>query len=174
MSKIKIILLLSFITCISLSCSYNNKNPKRVYMPDMYYSEAYEPYNKISMKNNNIIYPLIKSSGSASFYPVSGTISRNYNILDKKTKNTHTIRGKKMYMINCAICHGINGDGEGFLVTKEKILGVPNYKNTSISNMNDVYKVIKYGKNNMGSYSSQLSELDILEVCKYVLYLKNK
>lgn len=186
---------LKFLTLfIIFSCINRQLYPKRVYMPDMYYSEAYEPYSEI--EKNNITSSILKSGESSSLYPVIGTISRNkynllpYNIpntidgyekskknnfspLNQKNKENNIKRGKEMYIINCSICHGNNGDGQGILVQKEKILGVPNYKNINIT-LGSIYHVIMYGKNIMGSYSSQLNELDRWKVAEYVLKLKNE
>ncbi|YBU89555.1 MAG: c-type cytochrome [Candidatus Walczuchella monophlebidarum] len=76
-----------------------------------------------------------------------------------------------MYKINCSICHGNTGDGQG--VKKEKILGVPNYKNLEIT-VGSVYNVIMYGKNNMGSYASQLTPFFLWKVAEYVIKLKQQ
>lgn len=181
---------------ISSCLNHRQVNPKRVYMPDMYYSEAYEPYSKI--EHNNItsnlrifqINRIQKNAISSSLSPVIGTVSRNkYNLLPYNINNNQTgyelakknnispfnkniKRGKEMYTINCAICHGDTGDGQGILVQKEKILGVPNYKNIDIT-LGSIYHVIMYGKNMMGSYASQLNELDRWQIAEYVLQLKN-
>lgn len=179
------------------SCLNNRQiHPKRVYMPDMYYSEAYEPYSEIEYNNitSNLrifkIKSIKKNVISSSLSPVIGTVSRNkYNLLPYNINNNqkgyelaklNTIspihkniqRGKAMYTINCAICHGDAGDGQGILVQKEKILGVPNYKNLDIT-LGSIYHVIMYGKNMMGSYASQLNELDRWQISEYVLQLKN-
>ena len=36
-------------------------------------------------------------------------------------------RGKELYDVYCGICHGNKGKGQGKLVKREKILGVPSY-----------------------------------------------
>lgn len=189
-----IIIIIIIIIYISNIC-YDFRIPRRVYMPDMYYSEAYEPYS-FSFLNKQNKFSIFKKS--TSLIPVQETISRNdnniitYNIINtkkgyEKSKKITTSpfsfisenkrkdileRGKNIYNINCAICHGESGDGEGFLVKKEKILGVPSYKNIPIT-IGSVYYVIMYGKNNMGSYSSQISLEDRWKVAEYVLKLKN-
>lgn len=187
-----------FIIFIIFSCINNRQYyPKRVYMPDMYYSEAYEVYSEIKKNNVTSNVLLFKKNGqSSSLSPVIGTVSRNkynllpYNIsnnnngyeiskknnyspLNQNNKKKNIKRGKEMYIMNCSICHGENGDGQGILVQKEKILGVPNYKNINIT-IGSIYHVIMYGKNIMGSYSSQLNELDRWKVAEYVLKLKNE
>ncbi|WP_185863857.1 c-type cytochrome [Blattabacterium cuenoti] len=182
------------------SCWFDKTQPNVVYMPDMYYSEAYEPYSdpySYNKKDKNIKVPLFSKEKTSSLYPVEGTVSRNdlfYNLINIKNKGLNyskniiqnplysihyekkeiTIKkGKKLYQINCSICHGKNGDGQGELVKNEKIFGIPNYKDRDLT-IGSVYYVITYGKNNMNSYASQLNEIDRWRVSEYVLFLKNE
>ncbi|WP_341661965.1 cytochrome c [Blattabacterium cuenoti] len=182
------------------SCWFDKTQPNVVYMPDMYYSEAYEPYSdpySYNKKDKNIKIPLFSKGRTSSLYPVKGTVSRNdlfYNLIDIKNKGLNyskniiqnplysihyekkeiTIKkGKKLYQINCSICHGKNGDGQGELVKNEKIFGIPNYKDRDLT-IGSVYYVITYGKNNMNSYASQLNEIDRWRVSEYVMFLKNE
>ncbi|WP_341663714.1 cytochrome c [Blattabacterium cuenoti] len=182
------------------SCWFDKTQPNVVYMPDMYYSEAYEPYSdpySYNKKDKNIKVPLFSKERTSSLYPVEGTVSRNdlfYNLIDIKNKGLNyskniiqnplysihyekkeiTIKkGKKLYQINCSICHGKNGDGQGELVKNEKIFGIPNYKDRDLT-IGSVYYVITYGKNNMNSYASQLNEIDRWRVSEYVMFLKNE
>ena len=66
--------------------------------------------------------------------------------------------GKKMYDIYCASCHGKKGDGNGYLVQREKIGGVPAYNDAG-----EKYHRRKYlprvdvWKRNHGIHSSQLT-----------------
>lgn len=183
------------------ACRNDHSEPKKVYMPDMYYSEAYEPYanppiDYINNSNKKFLFNII---GRVSLDPVLGTVSRNKNNLlpytipnnnegyetskkiinsplnqiNKKEIDNNFKMGKKIYEINCTICHGENGDGQGYLVKNEKILGVPNYKDRDIT-IGSIYHVIMYGKNNMGIYSSQLNVIDRWKVAEYVMYLKNQ
>ncbi|WP_341665681.1 cytochrome c [Blattabacterium cuenoti] len=182
------------------SCWFDKTQPNVVYMPDMYYSEAYEPYSdpySYNKKDKNIKVPLFSKERTSSLYPVEGTVSRNdlfYNLIDIKNKGLNyskniiqnplysihyekkeiTIKkGKQLYQINCSICHGKNGDGKGELVQNEKIFGIPNYKDRDLT-IGSVYYVITYGKNNMNSYASQLNEIDRWRVSEYVMFLKNE
>ncbi|WP_185849282.1 c-type cytochrome [Blattabacterium cuenoti] len=182
------------------SCWFDKTKPNVVYMPDMYYSEAYEPYSdpdfNYNKKAKKIKIPLFLKEKTSSFLPVKGTVSRSdlfYNLMDIENKGFNyskniiknplynkyeekeiTIKkGEKLYQINCSICHGKNGDGQGELVKNEKILGIPNYKDRDLT-IGSVYYVITYGKNNMNSYASQLNEIDRWRVSEYVMFLKNK
>ncbi|WP_185878496.1 c-type cytochrome [Blattabacterium cuenoti] len=195
------VLILFFMTLNS--CWFDKSKPNRVYMPDMYYSDAYEPYSdpypnyKKTLKRSGI--SIFIKGKTSSLLPVKGTIPRNsygfnfyqpdetqkgYNLskkilkspLQKSNKgefNKIIENGKNIYKINCSICHGENGDGQGLLVKKEKILGIPSYKDRDIT-IGSIYHVITYGKNNMSSYASQLNEIDRWKVAEYIMILKNK
>ncbi|AFJ90519.1 cytochrome c [Blattabacterium sp. (Blaberus giganteus)] len=178
------------------SCWFDKTKPNVVYMPDMYYSEAYEPYSdpyfSYNKKARKIEIPFFSKGKTSSLLPVKGTISRKKFFYKKNIKNKKfnfskdiiiqnplyekkeiTNKGKKLYKINCSICHGENGDGQGELVKNEKILGIPNYKDRNLT-VESVYHVVTYGKNNMNSYASQLNERDRWIVSEYVLFLKEK
>lgn len=176
--------------CIIFSCT-NKFYPKRVYMTDMYYSEAYETYSNplrpFGKKKNYFFY-----KGITALIPVHSTIphsntqilpytlpnsNKGYNaslkITESPLDNFDFERGKAMYKINCAICHGQIGNGQGELVKNEKILGVPNYKERKIT-LGSVFHVMKYGKNNMGKYGSELTQEDLWKIAEYVIRLQNK
>lgn len=169
--------------------------PKLIYMPDMYYTKAYEPYFYFFEKNKNK--KIFNKKKFFNFKPVKKTIQKNKNnlissifknsnsgflmskkinvtpLLHKESKKNRLNIGKEMYNIYCSICHGKNGNGHGFLVKNEKILGVPNYKDRDIT-IGSIYYVILYGKNIMGSYSSQINIEDRWRIAEYVMKLKKK
>lgn len=192
--------LIGFFILISIgfSCSSKNKKPRRVYMPDMYYSKSYEPYaspiRPYDKTSNEVT--LFKQGESTSLIPVAGTVARDkdglifYDLpntqegydkskLIKKApiaienkEDEH--RSEGLYRIYCGVCHGENGDGEGILVKNEKILGVPSYKDRDIT-IGSIYHVIMYGRNMMGSYAGELNALDRWRVAHYIMQkFKNK
>ncbi|MCP4051839.1 cytochrome c [Mesoflavibacter zeaxanthinifaciens subsp. sabulilitoris] len=150
-------------------------------MPNMYESVAYEAYQESDAFANGVEAQL----------PVEGTISRGYMPFDyagdtdgynlAKAELTSPLdstqvdlnRGKELYNIYCGICHGNKGAGQGQLVKREKILGVPSYADAGRAiNEGSIYHVIYYGKNAMGSYANQLNEEERWQVVAYVLSLK--
>lgn len=174
------IVLLATILMIT-ACDDNKRRPNLQYMPNMYEPVGYEPYAENHMF----------ADGMASRKPVAGTVARGQelpfeypNTLDgyaaakvslKNPLDSTKIdykKGKKLFDIYCAACHGVKGDGQGVLVKREKFLGVPNYKDRDITE-GSIYHVIMYGKNMMGSHASQLTEEERWQVVAYVQKLRN-
>lgn len=88
-------------------------------------------------------------------------------------------RGKELYTINCAICHGDKGDGAGYLVRDDG--GVypaqpANFLQDEFINSSEgrYYHSIMYGKNVMGGYSDKLSYEERWQVIHYVRSLQAK
>ena len=81
-------------------------------------------------------------------------------------------KGKKLYNIYCAICHGKKGDGQSILSDRDKFNGVPNYKDRAITD-GSIYHVIMKGKGLMGSHASQLRDEERWQVVHYVQQLKS-
>ncbi|HRD43488.1 MAG TPA: cytochrome c, partial [Ferruginibacter sp.] len=78
----------------------------------------------------------------------------------------------RLYNINCAICHGSKGHGDGPIA--EKVPGVANLTSDLFKAMADgtMYHSIEYGKNNMGSYASQLTPRERWQIIKYIRTLQ--
>jgi mono/diheme cytochrome c family protein len=173
-------LLIIFIAFGFSSCA-DKDDPNYQYFPDMYESLAYESYAEADIFPNEQV----------AMEPADGTISRGwmpygyedntegYELAKAELKNTlpyteeNLAKGKELYEIYCGICHGNNGNGQGWLVEQEKILGVPSYddKGRAITE-GSVYHVMYWGINTMGSYASQMSEKELWQVDHYVMKLK--
>ena len=164
---------------ITVSCKKDTA-PNYQFMPNMYQSAGYETYGEAAFKN-----------GVEAQLPAEGSIARGYMpseienstegcLLTKETLKSpldsaqvNLERGKVLFDIYCAICHGTKGDGQGNLVKREKILGIPNYNDAARAiNEGSIYHTIYYGKNAMGSYANQLKEEERWQVVSYVLELK--
>lgn len=173
------------ILMVVASCQ-NDKKPNYQYMPNMYESVGYEAYSK-----HDIFEPV--TGGSEAMEPAEGSVARGwmpYEVanntegyafakanLTNPTLNTESraAKGQELYDIYCGICHGKKGDGQGTLVKREKILGVPAY-NDAVRAITEgsVYHVMYYGINSMGSYASQMTEDEMWMVDHYVMSLKDK
>ncbi len=95
-------------------------------------------------------------------------------------------KGKNLYTIYCGICHGENGDGQGYLVreadpAKGIVEGVfpaqpANLLQDTFINASTgrLYHTIMYGKNMMGPYADKLSYDERWEVIHYIRSLQAK
>ena len=131
----------------------------------MYESVGYEAYQEAEIFAGDV----------EAQIPVKGTIPRGYSLFEipNTTEGYELIKTGQLYQIYCAICHGNNGKGQGNLVKREKILGVPSYADRDIT-IGSVYHTIYYGKNAMGSYANQLNEKERWEVAQYVMKLRSE
>lgn len=168
------------VVLFAVSCKKDSA-PNYQFMPNMYESVGYEPYAENNMFEN----------GMEARTPVAGTIPRGFvpfeienttegyevakatltNPLDSTSVDLE--RGKELYDIYCGICHGNKGNGQGNLVKREKILGIPSYDDAGRAiTAGSIYHTIYYGKNAMGSYANQLNQEERWQVVSYVLKLK--
>ncbi|PNQ74080.1 cytochrome C [Hanstruepera neustonica] len=152
-------------------------------MPNMYEPVGYETYAESDAFKN----------GKEGQLPAEGSIPRGFKPFDiENTTDGYNFakenlmspldsmqvdlaKGKELYDIYCGICHGNKGDGQGNLVKREKILGIPSYDDVGRAiTEGSVYHTIYYGKNAMGSYANQLNEQERWQVVAYVMDLKAK
>ena len=174
------ILILAVVFGSVYSCKKDSR-PNYQFMPNMYEPVGYETYGE---------YEVFPGEQSA-LLPADGTIARGYSLYEYANTNeayelakaelsspldstqVDLDRGKELYDIYCGICHGNKGAGQGNLVKREKILGVPSYADAGRAiTEGSVYHVIYYGKNAMGSYAAQLNEDERWQVTAYVMQLK--
>jgi mono/diheme cytochrome c family protein len=184
MKKLVIILAFALSGVLVISCNDHSK-PGKIYMPDMYESRAYETYgdhNNLGQKGINY-----------NSRPVAGTVARGeempYHLPNDsmgyaqsagvrdplpKLNTTEMGEAERMYLINCAICHGTALDGNGPLykggngpyAAKPATL-VGDAKIEALTE-GTLYHVMTYGKNLMGSYASQLNRKQRWMVAQYI------
>ena len=88
-----------------------------------------------------------------------------------QTTEDNLAKGKELYGIYCAVCHGNKGDGQGILMQREKFLGVPSYADREITE-GSIYHVLMYGINSMGSHAGQVNDAERWQIAQHVLELK--
>lgn len=187
MKKLSIIVAL-FGTAVMTGCGGIKREPNDAYMPDMAYSRAVETYHdNEELKEADIYY---------NARPVPGTIARgqessfkipkdkpgdsvNYvaakavpNPLTKFASAADSIEAERLYLIQCAICHGTKLDGNGPLFASGKytskpatLVGDARYEAMPEGQM---YYSTTYGKNAMGPYGSQLNSKQRWMVIRYI------
>ncbi|TAH06639.1 MAG: cytochrome c [Sphingobacteriia bacterium] len=184
----------SIIACLTAlvllaACSDVKRKPGSVYMPDMAYSRAYESYadhsnleaKGISYNNRPVAGTISREEempfhiakdqpGDTTNYTASKLVPNPYDSLNTKDME----ESERLYLINCAICHGdkLNGngplykDGAGPYAAKPAALvGDAKYEAMPGGQM---FYSIAYGKNLMGSYASQLSRKQRWMIIAYI------
>lgn len=177
--------LTALLVLLLITSCFNKNRPNYQYMPNMYESVGYETYEGVET-------PLFPE-GTEALTPPNGAVSREWlpyefentledkelarlqpSPLDSLLKEENLAKGAELYGVYCTICHGAKGNGQGWLVKQEKILGVPSYDDVARNiSVGSTYHTLYYGLNSMGSYASQMStEKELWQVSEYVMKLK--
>jgi mono/diheme cytochrome c family protein len=185
MKKIAIISALTLSAFLIISCDGHHTKPGRVYMPDMAYSRAYETYaDHSSLASKGINY---------NNRPVAGSVARGeempYHLNNDSTgyaqsagvtnplprlNTTEMGEAERLFLINCAICHGPALDGNGplykggngpYAAKPATLVGDPKIEALPEGTL---YHVMTYGKNLMGSYASQLDRKQRWMIAQYI------
>ncbi len=82
-------------------------------------------------------------------------------------------RGQERYNINCAVCHGAHGDGQG-ITTKYGLIGVANLLQNNYQKMADgeIFNTIGNGKGQMMGYGGNLVPEDRWAIVCYIRALQ--
>jgi mono/diheme cytochrome c family protein len=174
------ILPIALILVAAISCDRTRSSTGWDYMPDMYYSNAYET----NTPNPNFEDNLTMRT------PVEGTVPRHMvpfpyekteedqvaagialtNPQDATGENL--ARGKEVYHIFCNSCHGPQGDGKGHLFTSGRYPYPPaNLIAEKVVNLRDgeIFHAITVGYGIMGAHGSMIRPDDRWKV---ILYLR--
>ena len=177
--KISSLLIISIV--VLSSCYRDNNHPGYVYLPDMDESRAYDTYSE----NSNY------ADGKTMQAPVEGTIARGeipypykkddadlleagktiHNPLNYSHENLE--RGELLYERFCMNCHGLNGDGKGYLFTSNKFPFPPGDL-TAEKAINrpdgEIYHIMTVGFGIMGAHGPQINQEDRWKI---VMYIRN-
>ena len=178
----KAVLLLIFYVSFS-GCNRNRNHPGWDYFPDMFYSTAYETYSK----NPNF------EDGKTMRAPVPGTIAvgatpfeytidpesrikAGKELVNPFLPNSESIsRGNDIYTVFCMDCHGISGDGNGYLFTSGLYSLKPRNLLDSVSvklKDGEIYHTITLGIRSMGAHGSQVRPDDRWKLVLYIRKLQ--
>lgn len=187
------ILLVLGVVALMASCGTAPDSPGRTFMPDMQYSQAYEyyvknpalgkdsllarkpvegtisrgllPSNSANDDNNIVAYRYKEFYGdSVGAYNLSTSLKNPVAFSDEVLKE-----GQALYTVNCMVCHGAKGAGDGSIVTNGAYPAVPAYADRLPTiTEGQMFHSITYGRNLMGSYSSQLSPEERWKVIYYI------
>ncbi|OEK09212.1 cytochrome C [Flavivirga aquatica] len=167
------------VVLVVVSCKKDTA-PNYQFMPNMYESAGYETYGEAAFPNGVEAQLPAQGSIARGFIPFDiDNTTEGYNLAKETLKSpldstqVDLVTGKELYNIYCGICHGNKGNGQGNLVKREKILGIPSYDDAGRAiTEGSIYHTIYHGKNAMGSYANQLNEEERWQVVSYVLKLK--
>jgi len=78
--------------------------------------------------------------------------------------------GKKKFGYDCAMCHGVNGDGKGDLAIDMKLKMIDYRDPETLKNVTDgeMFYVIKNGNGTMPSEADRLKDEDIWNMVNYI------
>jgi mono/diheme cytochrome c family protein len=177
---------LGFVSCGGA----HGDDPGHAYMPDMYYSRAYETYGYNDVGGE---YDSLKKRGiNYTGMPVPGTVARgdmmSYHLTDDSTglnaanalkspldtvaaTTVQMKEAQRLYLVYCGICHGEKLDGQGPLPAGGAYVAAPaNFTAPNIKAFPDghYFYVMTYGIRTMGSYASQLTPEQRWWVLKYI------
>lgn len=185
----KKLLVISFFTValtLVISCGDDDHaKPGRVYMPDMTYSRAYETYadhsnlssKGVNFNNRPVVGTVSRGEEMPYLLPNDSTgYAQSAGVADPvpKLNNMEMTEAERLFLINCAICHGTALDGNGplykggngpFAAKPAVLVGDPKIEALQEGT---IYHVMMYGKNLMGSYASQLNRKQRWMVAQYI------
>ena len=119
--------------------------------------------------------------------PAPGTVPLGYtpfkpkNIVEAEKMLTNPVpfgkdsvwRGRRLWSVNCATCHGIKGDGGGPVGPQ---IGAPNITVDSYKQKGDgsIFGIIRLGGSKMPQYGFKLSEDEQWDLVNYVRFLQGQ
>ena len=166
-----------------VGCGLDPQSPGFEYMPDMYRTQALEPY----AGNSNF------ADSMEARLPAEGSIPLGYlpyglpntpegyemagTLLKNPLPNSEDVieDGKVIYSKYCVHCHGKEGQGDGLTVTAGGHPPPPAYSSAALVTLAEgkMFHTITYGRNLMGSHASQLNAEERWKVIRYVQTLQN-
>lgn len=104
------------------------------------------PKHSISQEKEKFLYKQATQAEKGLKNPLKGNYSADV-----------LLKGKELFTIYCALCHGKKGLGDGQIAPK-MIIKPPSLMSYTIGNSSDglIYYIIKKGQGLMGSYANQI------------------
>jgi len=173
------ILISSVISLALLSCDRTRSTTGWDYMPDMYYSNAYESYTSNPNFNDSMTMRV----------PVEGTVpvgmvpftwenteegrmaAGNALVNPLEVNEVNLAGGKAAYEVFCIDCHGPNGDGKGYLFTSQRYPYPPaDLTSDKVKALKDgeIYHVVTLGFGIMGAHGAMIGPDKRWEIILYI------
>lgn len=169
---------LALVAALAFGCDRQKQETAIEYMPDM----AYGP--RVAAQHEDPLRP----GRSVMRNPVPGTVPVGYTPyryaagdsleaqrdLENPLPRTASVltRGRNVYMNTCVVCHGPQGDGQGYIVPIYPM--PPTLHSAKVREWPDgrIFHVITTGQNLMPSYASQVLPEDRWAVIHFVRALQ--
>jgi mono/diheme cytochrome c family protein len=179
----KLIVILTSVVLLTYSCSREKNHPGYKYWPEMTENVAYNTFTENPvMKDGKTLQEPIKGTVPRNFIPYQfSKNSSDRQIAGQKMKKPYLVsdsiikEGKELFNFFCKQCHGIKGDGKGFLYTKKFYPYPPaNLLSDKLKQVTDgeIYHVASVGFNLMGAHASMLNPNERWKIVCYVRELQ--
>jgi mono/diheme cytochrome c family protein len=122
---------------------------------------------------NDIRSPLGEFTAGTDYYN-TGKIGTNWGTgLPLPVTADLLERGQEVFQINCAVCHGATGSGNG-ITSKYGLLSIANYHQDKYRQMADgeIFDTITHGHNTMMAYGDKVTVKDRWAIVAYIRALQ--
>ncbi|MFZ3231066.1 MAG: cytochrome c [Pseudobdellovibrio sp.] len=171
----------SLVTFISLQSCKDSSKPNVELIQDMMESPALKPqsFDEGAPNNSGMRVPP-EGTQPVGFIPyryakdVAGSVKNPNPLAGDFSEETLKV-GLKFYQTNCAVCHGLKGEGGEKLPVGEKMaLKPPPMTSDKINKWTDgqIYHVITMGQGVMGPYAAHIPQKYRWQVVNYVRHLQ--
>jgi mono/diheme cytochrome c family protein len=162
-----------------VSCDRTRSSTGWDYMPDMYYSQAYESYTANPSFSDSLTMRV----------PAEGTVPRelvpfgykktpegriaagNELVNPVEANETSLAAGEKAYGYYCLYCHGQQGDGQGYLFTSKRYPYPPaSLVSDRVRGLKDgeIYHTITLGYGIMGAHGGMIRQEDRWKIILHI------
>jgi mono/diheme cytochrome c family protein len=159
-------------------CSHQKSEPAIEYMPNMAYgprvaAQAEDPLRPGQPVMRNPVPGTVPVGYTPYRYAQADTLEAARDLVNPLPRTAAVLaRGQKVYMNTCVVCHGPQGDGQGYIVPLFPM--PPSLHSAKVRGWPDgrIFHVITRGQNLMPSYASQILPEDRWAVIHYVRALE--
>jgi mono/diheme cytochrome c family protein len=131
------------------------------------------PAQNSEVPKDDISSPLGEFTAGTDYYN-TGKMGGNWGTgIPLPVSNELVQRGRVVYTVNCAVCHGATGQGNG-ITSKYGLNGIANYHQDKYRIMADgqIFNTISHGYNTMMAYGDKVTVKDRWAVISYIRALQ--
>lgn len=176
------ILVSTLLLLAATSCDRTRSSTGWDYMPDMYYSRAYESYTPSPVFEDSMtMRTTVKGTVPRGMIPFEWEKTEEDRIVagealvnPLEATEENLARGRASYEIFCIDCHGSAGDGQGYLFTSKRYPYPPaDLTSDKVRALKDgeIYHVITVGYAIMGAHGSMIVVEDRWRI---ILHIRNE